>query len=247
MGESIRLCITHIVYFELISCSFFAYPHLTFGEHVHSRQGPVNELLMNVHERVRWYVMFFGSNVDAQSVQWVGANVVRSDLLRVSTVDGFPGAATSVNMIADASGEFVIVSRAGNNSTLGMSTGFSVWNPLSGGRMYFSLSVLHTMNQFISLMNFVSLVLFDSCGCYYYYYCCFCCCCCVQQVLHLQRLSLLEVQFAHHLRHFQRPITCTRHVNALITFPVSFYSKLPSNEFFFPSSNFDHSLNFETL
>lgn len=90
--------------------------------------GNAKGFLMNMYDKVAWYVFSFGSEEDIHSIHFHGQTMIHKDghSHRVDVIDVFPGSSDTAEMIADNPGTWLLHCHVNDHLRNGMETTFTV-------------------------------------------------------------------------------------------------------------------------
>jgi FtsP/CotA-like multicopper oxidase with cupredoxin domain len=99
--------------------------------------GNLQGLTMNSGERVRWYLLALGNEVDLHTPHWHGRTVLHN-LRRTDTIELLPGSMATADMVADNPGTWMIHCHVSDHIDAGMLTTYTITgtgpaNPTAGG------------------------------------------------------------------------------------------------------------------
>jgi FtsP/CotA-like multicopper oxidase with cupredoxin domain len=87
--------------------------------------GNLPGLRMRVGEKIRWYIMGWGTEVDLHSLNWHG-NTLLYDQHRIDTIELLPAVFRTADMLVDQSGHWLLHCEVGDHIIAGMSAYYDV-------------------------------------------------------------------------------------------------------------------------
>lgn len=90
--------------------------------------GNLPGLVMKKGDRVRWYLLAMGNEIDLHTPHWHGETVMYGDK-RTDVVDLLPGSMATVDMVADNPGVWMFHCHVGEHMESGMMALFTVYEP----------------------------------------------------------------------------------------------------------------------